>query len=178
MFFGKRLPQPLHHVAAALPRAQPVSPNRQNQPENQKQPGTGRTRHPCLVGPAAVYPAPPNHPPLHGPRVHRRSAASPAAISRSTSTRARTQVRPGRSCRARRWSAIGQRRRRSAAVSPCRRHSKREHDVIIISPRSFANHPLVVVLILLFRPPQDVAPSASAARPPRHRVTFVVVARW
>ena len=131
-----------------------------------------------LVVPAAVYPAPPNHPPLHGPRVHRRSAASPAVISRSTSTRARTQVRPGRSCRARRWSAIGHRRRRSAAVSPCRRHSKREHDVIIISPRSFANHPLVVVPIFLFRPSQDVAPSASAARPPRHRVTFVVVARW
>ena len=92
-----------------------------------------------LVVPAAVYPAPPNHPPLHGPRVHRRSAASPAVISRSTSTRARTQVRPGRSCRARRWSAIGQRRRRSAAVSPCRRHAKQEQDVVIISSRPVSN---------------------------------------
>ena len=88
------------------------------------------------------------------------------------SVRAHTQVRPGRSRRARRWSAIGQ-RRRPAAVPLWRRHAKKEHDVIIISPRSFANHPLVVVLILLFRAPQDVAPS-EGAHPPRWRAIFVV----
>ena len=92
-----------------------------------------------LVVPAAVYPAPPNHPPLHGPRVHRRSAASPAVISRSASARARTEVTPGRSRRARRWSAISQRWWRPAAVPPWRRHAKQEHDVVIISSRPFSN---------------------------------------
>ena len=87
------------------------------------------TRCPCFVGPADVCPAPPSYiPSVHGPRVRRRSAASPAVVSRAASTRARTQVRPGRSRGARRRSAIGQ-RRRPAAVPPRRRHAKKERFV-------------------------------------------------
>ena len=48
-------------------------------------------RPPCLVGPAAVCPAPPNTMrSVHGPRVRRRSAASPAVISRSAYTHGHT----------------------------------------------------------------------------------------
>ena len=55
-FLGKTSRNP-YIMSPPLPRAQPFSQNQQNQPEHQNDPAT---RHPCLVGPAAVYPAPPN----------------------------------------------------------------------------------------------------------------------
>ena len=119
------------------------------------------TTSPCFVGRAlvAVCPAPPSCiPAVHSPLVRRRPATSPAGTA---STRACSQVRPGRSRRARRRSAIGQRRRHPATVPPRRRDVKKEHDFLIILLVLFLTIQLAVVLILLFRPPQDPAPSAS-----------------
>ena len=114
------------------------------------------TRPPFLLGRAAVCPAAPNTmPSIHGPRVRRRSSASLEVVSRSASSvhvRAHTQVRPGRSRRARRRSPIGQ-RRRPAAVPPRCRHVKKEHYVLNISSHPSPNHSLVVVLVLLLSSP-------------------------
>ena len=72
------------------------------------------------------------------PSTARASVAAPLRTWRSSAgrrPRARTQVRPGRSRRARRRSAIGQ-RGRPATVPPWRRHAKKEHCVL-----NFSSHP-------------------------------------
>ena len=116
------------------------------------------TRPPCLLGPAAVCPAPPNTMrSVHGPA----SAAAPLRPRPSSAgqrTRTGTQVRPGRSRHGDRApSASGG----GALPRSHRRHSKQEYDVVIISPRPLSNKSARRRLCPPFRPPEDVAPSAG-----------------
>ena len=117
------------------PGGQPNSSSERTEPEqndeNDDDPVSVPASSAALV---AVCPAPPSCIlAVHGPLVRRRPATSPAGTA---STRACSQVRPGRSRRARRRSDIGQRRRRPATVPPRRRHAKKEHCVL-----NFSSHP-------------------------------------
>ena len=93
--------------------------------------------------------------PPRRPCAQRRQAASRPSTARSSVAaplrprpssagrrpRAPTQVRPVRSRRVRRRSAICQRRRRPATVPPRRRHAKKDHDVLIVAACPLSNHP-------------------------------------
>ena len=123
----------------------------------------GRTRHPwCLIGQAAVSPN--SILSVRGPRVRRRSATSPAVVSRSASARARTgetKEEPPRT----------EVERHRPAAAPCRgpavapRYKKGAlYFKYLLRPSS--NHSARRCLVLLFRPPQNVAPSASGGDAP------------
>ena len=92
--------------------------------------GCAAKRHP-------VRPRPARPPPLRYVPGRRQPVGIRAAS---------TQVRPGRSRRARRWSAIGQ-RRRPATVPPRRRDAKKEYFVLNISFVLLLTIQLVVVVL-------------------------------
>ena len=121
-------------------------------------------RPPCLVGPAAVCPAPPNTMrSVHGPRVRRRPAASPAVISRSAYTHGHTgkaREEPPR-------TEIE--RHRPAVEAPCRGLTAATQKVRIpcdVSLTVFVVLFLMVQLVvvqILFRSPQHVASASGGS---------------